>query len=462
MKKLLLTLLIVLSLSVPVHALRMVAGVTDEVVTFVAVDATDLHTRETGLSSFTVYYSIGTGSATAMTSPTTAEKDGTNMPGVYTLLIDEGGMTTLPAGDDTVELTLHITHGNIDAVTRVIEIYRPETTAGETLTVGSGIGSADMTEISTSAAAANAQEARLVDATWVTNNLAFFDGTGLSIATVFTDPLSEATLKQGTVPLDTTIAAYTSNTSFTLTAGPPDDTALVGWTIMIVDQSDSTQFAYGVCSAYTTAANTVTLAADPLAAFTFANGDFIYGIVPGRGVDAVATLADTEAWDTADKARTLLTGGTSVISTLGTSDNIGINWADIDGKTTAVDLSATEILRLAELDEDNTTIDLDTTIVSAEAAWDSTTVSSATSTTTFVIADGVIADDVYNGFLITVTDADGDNDPEPAFVKNYISSTKTIILSTALSFTPATSDTVRFLAGFGRGSGVTIFRRKGL
>lgn len=85
------------------------------------------------------------------------------------------------------------------------------------------------------------------------------------------------------------------------------------------------------------------------------------------------------------------------------------------------------------------------TASSSVAGFDSTTVSSATSTSVFVIADGVVSDNVYNGILITVTDADGDGDPEPSFVDDYDSSTKTIMLATALSFTPASGDTVLFL-----------------
>ncbi len=115
--------------------MRMLQGTTDQYVYFVAVDSTDLKTRETGLTTFTVYYSINGGTATAMTTPTVNETDTTNMPGVYELLIDESGMTTLAAGDDTSELCLHITQADMAPVTRVIEIYREETTAGNTLDV---------------------------------------------------------------------------------------------------------------------------------------------------------------------------------------------------------------------------------------------------------------------------------------------------------------------------------------
>jgi len=152
MKRLLVSILFLLCLALPTWAHRMVAGVTDEYVYFVAVDATDNKTRETGLSSFTVYYSLNGGAATAMTTPTVNETDGTNMPGVYELLIDEAGMTTLASGDDTGELCLHITQASMAPVTRVIEIYRPKLTAGNTLTVASGgQGVANLTQLNGSA-----------------------------------------------------------------------------------------------------------------------------------------------------------------------------------------------------------------------------------------------------------------------------------------------------------------------
>lgn len=124
--------------------MRIKQGTTDHYVYFVAVDPTDLKTREQSLSSFTVYYSINGGTSTAMTTPTVNETDTTNMPGVYELLIDESGMTTLAAGDDTSELVLHITQASMAPVTRTIEIYREETTAGNTLDVtATGAGGID-------------------------------------------------------------------------------------------------------------------------------------------------------------------------------------------------------------------------------------------------------------------------------------------------------------------------------
>lgn len=93
---------------------------------FIARDVTNLYTRETGLSSFTVDYVLDNGARAQMTSPTTAEIDSTNLPGVYSLLIDEAGMTNMDDANDSEELVLHITHGSIDPVTKVIEVYRPK------------------------------------------------------------------------------------------------------------------------------------------------------------------------------------------------------------------------------------------------------------------------------------------------------------------------------------------------
>jgi len=111
--------------------MRLASGVNDQYIYFVAVDATDLKTRETGLSSFTVYRSRNGAAAAAYTTPTINETDVTNMPGVYELLVDED--VTIDVGDETQEICLHITHAGMAPVTRVIELYRPKITAGVTL-----------------------------------------------------------------------------------------------------------------------------------------------------------------------------------------------------------------------------------------------------------------------------------------------------------------------------------------
>ena len=122
--------------------MRFQSGVTDQYIYFVAVDSTDLKTRETGLSSFTVYRSRNGGAAAAYTTPTINETDSTNMPGVYELLLDED--MTIDSGDEEQEVMLHITAAGMAPVTLKFTLFRPKITAGETLTVASGQGRADV------------------------------------------------------------------------------------------------------------------------------------------------------------------------------------------------------------------------------------------------------------------------------------------------------------------------------
>src|SRR3990167_400057 len=124
--------------------MRIASGTVDQVLNFVAVDSTDLKTRETGLTTFTVYRCRNGGAVTIMTTPTVTELDATNMPGVYKLLLDED--MTIAAGNSTEEMVFHITQASMAPVTIAIELFRPPVTEGETLTVGSGIASADVVE----------------------------------------------------------------------------------------------------------------------------------------------------------------------------------------------------------------------------------------------------------------------------------------------------------------------------
>jgi uncharacterized membrane protein len=116
--------------------MRIPSGVTDQYIYFVAVDSADYVSFETGLSSFTVRRSRNGGASAAYTTPTINETDVTNMPGVYELLLDED--MTLDSGDHEQEICLRITATGMAPVTRVFTIFRPDVTAGETITVSSG------------------------------------------------------------------------------------------------------------------------------------------------------------------------------------------------------------------------------------------------------------------------------------------------------------------------------------
>lgn len=135
------------------------SGVTDQYTYFVAVDSGDKVTRETGLNSFTVVRSRNGAADVTFTTPTVLEIDGSTMPGVYALLLDED--MTLDAGDDVQHMALHITHSGMEPVTKEICIARSKVTAGETLTVSSGVGSANVAQISGDSTAADNLEAFL-------------------------------------------------------------------------------------------------------------------------------------------------------------------------------------------------------------------------------------------------------------------------------------------------------------
>ena len=122
--------------------MRVPSGSTDRYAYFVALDSTDLKTRETGLATWTVYRSRNGAASAVMTTPTINETDVTNMPGVYELLIDED--TTIAAGNDEEEMVFHITHTGMAPVTRTIELFRPKITEGQTVTAANGAADADI------------------------------------------------------------------------------------------------------------------------------------------------------------------------------------------------------------------------------------------------------------------------------------------------------------------------------
>lgn len=88
---------------------------------FMAVDATDLKTPETGLATWTVYRSRNGAAEVAYTTPTIAEIDATNCPGLYAILLDED--TTITAGAAEEQCALRITHSGMAPVTLVFTLF---------------------------------------------------------------------------------------------------------------------------------------------------------------------------------------------------------------------------------------------------------------------------------------------------------------------------------------------------
>lgn len=184
--------------------MRIPSGVTDQYIYFVAVDATDLKTRETGLSSFTVYRSRNGAAAAAFTTPTINETDSSNMPGVYELLLDED--MTIDSGDKSQEVCLHITHAGMAPVTRVFELYRPDVTAGETITVSSGaVSSVTTTATATAVTTVNGLAANVITAAATASDFGTEVGTAVWATT--TRALTILDEDSTTLDLDATIRA---------------------------------------------------------------------------------------------------------------------------------------------------------------------------------------------------------------------------------------------------------------
>lgn len=101
--------------------------------------------------------------------------------------------------------------------------------------------------------------------------------------------------------LNTSIASLSSQTSFTLTAGPAEDDALNGCVVYIHDSASAVQGGFAVVSDYEGSTKTVTLAAGPT--FTMAAGDNIMVMPPagaaagGVDVNVVAISGDPDAAD---------------------------------------------------------------------------------------------------------------------------------------------------------------------
>jgi hypothetical protein len=112
---------------------RIPSTVSDQYIYFTA--RSSLGVLLTGLTSFTVYRARNGGAATAYTTPTVAEVSAANMPGVYSLLIDED--TTITTGDSVNMIALYITQASMVPVIEIVELYRLVVSAGQTLTVTS-------------------------------------------------------------------------------------------------------------------------------------------------------------------------------------------------------------------------------------------------------------------------------------------------------------------------------------
>ena len=132
--------------------------------------------------------------------------------------------------------------------------------------------------------------------------------------------------------LNTTIATLSSQTSFTLTAGPAEDDALNGCWAVVHDVASAVQKSVVQILDYTGASKTVTLAAG--ATFTAAATDNISIMGP-------MPLAPT------------VTGRTLDVSAGGEA---GVDWANIGSPTTTVNLSGTTVKTATDVETDTADI----------------------------------------------------------------------------------------------------------
>lgn len=119
--------------------------------------------------------------------------------------------------------------------------------------------------------------------------------------------------------LNTTIATLSSQTSFTLTAGPAEDDALNGMWVMIHDVASAVQAGYAEILDYTGSTKTVTLAAGTT--FTAA------------ATDNIAVMGPAPVKPT-------VTGRTLDVSSGGEA---GVDWANVGSPTTSQTLSGTTV-----------------------------------------------------------------------------------------------------------------------
>ena len=178
--------------------------------------------------------------------------------------------------------------------------------------------------------------------------------------------------------LNTTIATLSTQTSFTLTAGPAEDDALNGFYCIIHDVASAVQQGHAIISDYTGSTKTVTLAAGTT--FTAAATDNISIMGP-------APLQPTVAARTLDVS----TGGEA-----------GVDWANVGTPGSTVSLSATTVATVT-----TTTTATNVTTVNGLAAG----VITAASIAADAITDAKVAADVtiasVTGSVGSVTGAVG-------------------------------------------------------
>ena len=162
--------------------------------------------------------------------------------------------------------------------------------------------------------------------------------------------------------INTTIASLSSQTSFTLTAGPAEDDALNGMWCIIHDVASAVQIGYGQVLDYTGSTKTVTLVAGTTFTAAATDNFSLMGPMPLQPVitgnkfavdsaglgDANTVKLGPTGSGTAQTARdigasVLLSSGTGTGQVKLSSGYVAPNWGDVGNPTTTVGLSGTTV-----------------------------------------------------------------------------------------------------------------------
>lgn len=136
--------------------------------------------------------------------------------------------------------------------------------------------------------------------------------------------------QQGAI-LNTTIATLSSQTSFTLTAGPAEDDALNGCIAYIHDVASAVQGGFAIVQDYTGSTKTVTLVAGTT--FTAATTDNVCILAPALNPTVFGRTLDLSA------------GGEA-----------GVDWANVGSQSTTVTLSGTTVKTATDVETDTADI----------------------------------------------------------------------------------------------------------
>jgi hypothetical protein len=218
--------------------------------------------------------------------------------------------------------------------------------------------------------------------------------------------------------LDTTIATLASQTSFTLTAGPAEDDALNGFTMMAHDVASAVQAGMAYVLDYTGSTRTVTLVAGPT--FTIATTDNV-SFFPPIQVFGFGGVAGTFASGRPEVNASHIAG--SAISQSGGVANVNV--AQVSGDSGAADN--------LEAMFDGTGYDASASRVSANVIRRGTAQAGGGSTIT-LDAGASATDDFYNFTLVKILSGTGAG--QSRFVSDYVGATRVATVARAWATNP--------------------------